>query len=91
MLDDFSNYPPTIGEVRSDRTHLASDWAPRDALIALLRDIDSGKVDVDALVIAYRYNERKRTSFLAATPDGVTTLGLLERAKFCVHESTYHQ
>lgn len=87
MLDDFSNHPPTIGEVRSERTRLASDWTPRDALITLLRDIDSGKVDVDALVIAYRYNKRKRTSFLAATPDGVTTLGLLERAKL----AAYHQ
>ena len=41
-IDSYSDHPPTIGEVRSDKTGQASDWTLRDMLISTLRDIDNG-------------------------------------------------
>lgn len=49
---DYSKHPPTINEIKSDKTDNGSDWTPRDVLISLLRDIDSGKVKLDAVFIA---------------------------------------
>lgn len=39
--ENFANHPPTIGELRSDKSQAAKDWSIRDMLICLLRDIDS--------------------------------------------------
>jgi hypothetical protein len=46
-MDDYSGYPRTINELKSDRTHAAKDWTPRDLLISALRDIDSGQLGID--------------------------------------------
>lgn len=83
-MTDFSKYPETLGEIRSDRTSNASDWSPRDALISVLRLIDSGKESPDALVVAYRERlgpGETKTHFAVASPDVHTTLGLLESVK----------
>ncbi len=40
--ENFADHPPTIGELRSDKSQDAKDWSIRDMLICLLRDIDSG-------------------------------------------------
>lgn len=82
--DNFASYPKSIGEIRAASSALAKDWSPREALIAALRDIDSGKADPDALVITWRERGQEVTQFLAASPDGLVTLGLLERAKMQV-------
>ncbi len=42
-MDDFSNHPRTIGELRTERDDKSRNWTVRDMLISLLRDIDSGK------------------------------------------------
>ena len=77
-MTDFRDHPPTIGELRSDKTSDASKWTPRDCLITLLREIDNG-ADIDALVISYRQTEdgKQRGRYYQATPDGLVTLGLL--------------
>ena len=49
----YANYPPTIGELRSQLDR-AANWKPRDALINMLRAIDAGEIEPDMLVIAYR-------------------------------------
>lgn len=49
--EDFSEAPVSIGEVRSDRSNLAKDWTPREALVSMLRDIDSGKRNPEELMI----------------------------------------
>lgn len=50
--DDFSNYPRSIAEVRSDKTTDAADWSVRDALISTLRDIDNGTIKPLSIVMA---------------------------------------
>lgn len=88
MTEQFANHPLSLGERRAEKTGRAKDWAPRDVLIAMLREIDSGAVDVDALIVSYRCREAEgesTTRFMASSPDGSVTLGLLARASHLVN------
>lgn len=84
--ESFADYPKTFGERRADSSeeNSATVWKPRDALITLLRRIDSGEVNIDALIIAYRIpgNERGTNSagYLQASPDNYTSVGILQMA-----------
>lgn len=49
--DSFAGTPPTVAELRSSREHDGTLWSPRDALIAVLRDIDEGKIKVKNVAI----------------------------------------
>lgn len=81
----FTNYPVSIAEARADREDDCRSWTPRDALISLLRDLDSGKTRADALMCVYRErlpDGNTRTHFVNATPDIHTALGLLTAGHF---------
>ena len=80
---NYKDYPRSIAELKAEKTGNAEDWTPRDALVTLLREIDSGEASIDALVIAYREKSegKNKTRFLAASPDVHVTYGLLETAK----------
>jgi hypothetical protein len=83
-MSEFANAPQTITELRADRECDGSKWTPRDALISVLRDIDSGKAKVDTVFIAYREMDGDKcfSRFTTAFPDTVhTALGVVEMAK----------
>jgi len=87
MTDDFANHPVSITEAKADREHDCTLWTPRDALISLLRDIDSGAVKPDALVCVYRFEDDDGamcSRFVNATPDCHTALRLLTRGQFLI-------
>lgn len=44
VAENFKDHPPTIGEIRSQKNERAEQWSPRDALINILRLIDSGEL-----------------------------------------------
>ena len=50
-MTDYKDHPPSVSELRSEKTNDAAVWTPRDALIAALRDIDGGKQEPNCLVI----------------------------------------
>lgn len=82
--EDYSDAPISLGEVRSDISRNAAEWTPREALISVLRDIDKGLIDPQALVIIHSVRVRKgvtRTRFTAAGSDLLTTLGMMDYAK----------
>jgi hypothetical protein len=84
MLDDFTDHPVSISEARASKEHDSRLWTPRDALINLLRDIDSGKVAPDALVCVYRATDEDGdlcTRYLNATQDIDIAVGLLARGQ----------
>ena len=87
MIDNFKDYPTTIGEARSDRTDSSSDWTPRDALITLLRRIDNGLV-VSELVISYeeKIEDQYVTHYLTASTRN-NALGLLARVSWLLNQS----
>lgn len=90
--DDFSHYPPTVGELRSGKSSSARDWKPRDALIDVLRDIDSGKIDPKALVVCMRSvndDGTVRTHYRAATTDHHITVGVVYSALYHIQREGY--
>lgn len=88
MSENFANHPQSVTEIKSDRSQDASEWTPRDCLICLLREIDRGEVNPTGLVIAYAetIDEAERTFVNVASPNLLTTLGLLTRAVYRVQE-----
>lgn len=84
LPENFADYPMSVAERRAAFGLDGSLWTPRDALIAMLRDIDAGTINTDALVISYRHRDETggaHTFYRAATPDKCTALGLMELAK----------
>jgi len=88
MTEDFSNHPNTIGELQRERENSCDVGKPRDILIEMLRDIDSGKANPSAMVICYReeIEGEKYSRFLSACPDLLVALGLLARISYRMNE-----
>ena len=88
--ENFKDYPQTIGEIRSNKTDSAGDWSPRDALIDMLRRIDSG-VNIPSLVISFyviHEDNEATTHYVASTKQRNEALGLLARTTWLVNEAT---
>lgn len=87
-MDSFKGHPKSIAEVKADRSDDGSLWSPRDALIALLREIDEGR-DVSHMVILFDTSEetgegrtRRSVSYRCAGPRSRhEAVGLVEAAK----------
>jgi hypothetical protein len=84
---NFANHPKSIGEIKAERDEDSRTWAPRDALISLLREIDSGLTKPTDLVICYIERDPEdggatKSRYLNATSDLPTALGLLNRIQF---------
>lgn len=92
-VQNFANHPKSIGELRADRSQMASDWTPRDALIDMLRGIDSGEITLDALVIVGRRTHEDgsiKVERRVCSPDAIVAVGLLNRAAFEIQHSNAH-
>lgn len=80
---DYAQHPTSVTEAKADKSSDAADWKPRDALIKLLREIDSGQTNVDVVVVAYRFvNDDGSLSagYLNASPEEDVALGVVARA-----------
>lgn len=78
---DYSQYPVSLAERREGDS---SKWSPRDALIKALRDLDSGAIQCDSLVIIAKTKGTDGAPFpkyYAAMPDVIAALGLIELFK----------
>jgi len=83
--ENFADYPQSLNDIKSNRSRNCADWTPRDALIDVLRIIDSlGENTVcENLVIVYRlkHEDGHSTKFSQAGSDGATNIGIMEVAK----------
>lgn len=82
-VEDFSNYPVTLGEKRSQVKNGAGKWKPRDALIAALRDLDSGKIKPDFCIIVtveQRDDDQDHFEAYQSIPGTLVGLGMLDMA-----------
>lgn len=83
--DNFADHPLSIAEIRADKSQNATDWTPRDVLIELLRDIDSGAIAPDALIVAMSIPDETfpdgyaTMKFRQASPSIYHSLGLAQR------------
>jgi len=93
MTEDFSNHPRSITEIRAEINNSAGMWTPRDVLIAVLRDLDSGAIKPDVLIVGYAGPPEEEpgaevdgacwsTNYHHASPDPLLTAGLLARIAY---------
>lgn len=87
-FESFDNAPVSINALKARKNDRAADWAPRDALVETLREIDNGTiVNCDAMVICWRANDEGSLSsfFTASSPDIHVTLGMLSRTDYMIN------
>lgn len=94
-MDDFSQHPPSVSELKAERSRSSKDWTPRDVLISLLRRIDSGELSPDALLVMARDQDPERedhhlSTWAVSSPDVHVTLGMIERCKFSILHGFFH-
>lgn len=93
-LENYSNVPLSIAELRAAKERSAEPWTPRDALISLLRDIDSHKVDPVSIVIVFDtmpepgHESSSSTFYIAAVRGFHKAIGLLTFARFLMMKDT---
>lgn len=79
-MTDFAEHPRSLGEVKANRDHDATQWSPRDVLIYMLREIDARKIEPTALVVSYQIKNEEGVmgGFNAVSaPDKIVAVGLL--------------
>ena len=84
---NFAEAPTSISELRSGKTGSSSDWTPKDILIAMLRRIDRGEIDLHRLVLCYSHSpdDKENTEVVGFRSSGkgaLTNLGLLDFVKY---------
>lgn len=77
-MDNFSDTPKTIGEVRSDKTGTAHDWLPRDLLISTLRDIDKNNLEIEAAIFIWIEKGEISPRFRISSKSPTITYGMLQ-------------
>jgi len=80
VSDSFTNWPKSIGEIRAEKEGDGSVWAPRDALIAMLRKIDSGEISPKSLVVCWA--DERMCDFENVSPSLIHGLGLITRCAY---------
>lgn len=53
MSGEYKDFPVSMGELRASRSDSPNDWEPRDVLVSLLRDLDSGKISPRHIVVCF--------------------------------------
>lgn len=86
VTEDFSNAPVSIAELRANKHEAAREWSARDALISVLRDIDSGKlVPPDTMVICMSWRDSgdgmPRTTYTCSGDNAISMFGTVEMVK----------
>ena len=80
---DYTDHPPSVSEIRCEKTNDAADWTPRDVLIAALRDIDEGKQEPTCLVVIMGMIDESSIVMplsYVSSPNKFVTAGLLSMA-----------
>lgn len=90
---DFSNQPKSITEIKANKNSDGTLWIPRDALIHLLRLIDSGEEKIDMIIIGYAkivvengvtYGQ---TDYVNCSPSSIHVWGLWSRVNYLLHDN----
>lgn len=91
VTDNYKDAPVSLGEVRASKAQSAALWAPREALVSMLRKIDGG-LNVDLIVICYREKAddgQLYSNFEAAGGQSLTdSLGMISRVAYKINEAT---
>ena len=91
--DSFADAPQSIGELRTEKSQSPTDWSARDALVRLLRGIDSGEIKADLMFVAW--GERRDKSAVlahycvAGSANQFETTGMIKIASDQMHRDAY--
>lgn len=82
--EDFSSYPLSVSEIKSDKSQKSIDWSPRDLLLRVLRDIDSGKISPKTLIMftSEEHEDDKVTTNYYASGALIHLVATIELGKF---------
>jgi hypothetical protein len=72
---DFKNYPTSISEAVALKNNDNRLWSPRDILVRMLRFIDDGDLNPDALVICYTIPDEEDNCSYAETGFSMSGVG----------------
>lgn len=91
MTDTFKEVPISVAERRAAKEANASLWSPRDVLLQALRELDTGEIKPEALIIVWREQHLTNkaqtfTCYSTAAPDMHVVLGMLARAAYQINE-----
>lgn len=86
--DDYSDAPTSITELRAAKEHDASQWTPRDMLISLLREIDSGECNISEIVCIY-VDEEDRIMTAQAVKHVMKAFGMIEMGKLIILSASH--
>jgi hypothetical protein len=85
--ESFARHPITISEMRARKSGDAIDWTPRDVLLWLLRNLDSGEIEPPRQLIVVMEHANGGVGYAAATKDTLSRLGIMDIAKHAMLES----
>lgn len=88
MKDDFSNHPVSIAAIKANKKADAKMWKPRDALIDVLRDIDSGKIDARSVVICLLQADPDgdKVTYVQSSRNRTESLGMLQAVSYLINK-----
>lgn len=78
---NYADHPKSVGEIKSDKTESCADWTPRDVLISMLREIDSGEIAPEMLVVAWA---KRNESGTMHTRYQLSSRNIMEALGLCV-------
>jgi len=89
MSEDFSEYPVSLTETRAEQAGDGRLWTPRDALVSVLRDIDSGALKVGSLVVAFNTvddeGKHKAFKYAASYRQEPEAMGIIHHVAYRFH------
>lgn len=89
LPENFAGYPVSTREAKAEKTRNSKHWTPRDVLLSLLRDLDSGAEHADDLVVAFRRvheDGSTLTRFRVAARDHHVAMGLFAVGAHMIRE-----
>lgn len=78
---DFSKYPASLAEVKAIKSSDPSEWTPVDALIHVLREIQTGQLDCNCLIIFASHEKDNMIKAFCSGEDIRTILGTVEQGR----------
>ena len=78
--ENFKDYPKSVSEKIAEKSNDGSKWSPREALISVLRRVDSGVLNIDNIIILYEEGEKFEFTSSAKTLND--SIAMCEFAKY---------
>lgn len=83
-MPEETNYAKNLVVLAERRSNEAAAWTPREALMAMLSDLDAG-LEIERIVICY--DGVKGSGFKNCTKSAIDAIGLLQVTQLAVYDA----